>query len=244
MTYNIRACLGTDRRRAPERIAQVIEREAPDIVALQEVDFHRARSGDVDQGAVIARLLGMHDIDGESFADPAGGAYGNALLTPHDAFLVRHAPLPVIEGTEQRSAMWATVQTPLGRVDVVNTHLSFRARDRRWQAEALLGPEWIGDARMGERMLLCGDLNCAEGGAGFRALRRRLRDAPPALRRGRRMRTWPTRFPMRRIDFILTSQALAVTGLRVVRTALARVASDHFPVVAEVSLQQQPSGED
>ena len=239
MTYNIRACLGTDRVRSVERIAGVIAREDPDIAALQEVDFERPRSAGLDQAAEIADACAMRCVPGASFEEPDGGRYGNAVLTRGDATLVRHAALPTIEGTEQRSAMWVRVEAALGPIDLVNTHLSFRLRDRRWQAGTLLGEEWFGHPQMGEQALLCGDLNCAESGAGCRALRRRLNDAPARLRRGKPARTWPTRFPMRRIDFILTTPALEITDLRVVRTDESRVASDHFPVVASIRLSQE-----
>jgi endonuclease/exonuclease/phosphatase family metal-dependent hydrolase len=38
VTYNIRRCLGTDRRLSPERIAEVMADCDADIVALQEID--------------------------------------------------------------------------------------------------------------------------------------------------------------------------------------------------------------
>lgn len=234
MTYNIRAAMGTDRRRSLERVAEVIAAEAPDIVALQEVDFHRRRSGGVDQSERIGELIDMRPLAGASFDDPEGGSYGNALLTRGRAKLVRHSPLPTIEGRERRSAMWARLRTRKGAIDIVGTHLSFRMRDRRRQAQALLGRGWLGSGEMLDAHLLCGDLNCAEGGPGCRALRSRLRDAPTPLRRRRAMRTWPTRLPMRRLDFILSSPALVIQSLRVVRTPPARVASDHFPVLAEI----------
>jgi len=239
MTYNIRAALGTDRRRSVERVAEVIAAEAPDIVALQEVDFHRRRSGGIDQAERIGELIDMRPLAGASFDDPDGGAYGNALLTRSRARLVRHSPLPTIEGRERRSAMWARLRTRTRTIDIVCTHLSFRVRDRRRQAQALLGRRWLGSGEMLDAHLLCGDLNCVAGGPGCRALRSRLRDAPIPLRRRRAMRTWPTRLPMRRLDFILSSPELVIESLRVVRTPPARVASDHFPVLAEIDWRRE-----
>ena len=58
-TYNVHRCLGTDRRLDVGRIAEVIAAEEPDIVALQEVDVGRARTGGVDQAHRIAERLGM-----------------------------------------------------------------------------------------------------------------------------------------------------------------------------------------
>src|SRR6201986_4837558 len=48
MTYNIHRCVGTDGKLSPARIADVIATCEADIVALQEVDVGRSRTGYVD----------------------------------------------------------------------------------------------------------------------------------------------------------------------------------------------------
>ena len=60
MTYNVNAGLGRDGVRDIARAAAVIREEAPDVVALQEVDRGTGRSGGVDQLAELERLTGMH----------------------------------------------------------------------------------------------------------------------------------------------------------------------------------------
>jgi endonuclease/exonuclease/phosphatase family metal-dependent hydrolase len=58
MTYNVHGCVGTDGRLDVGRIAAVIGQSRPDIVALQELDVGRERSGRVDQAHAIAERLG------------------------------------------------------------------------------------------------------------------------------------------------------------------------------------------
>ena len=41
MTYNVHSCVGIDGRLSPRRVARVIARYQPDVVALQEVDVGR-----------------------------------------------------------------------------------------------------------------------------------------------------------------------------------------------------------
>jgi endonuclease/exonuclease/phosphatase family metal-dependent hydrolase len=55
----VHRCVGVDGRLSPERIAEVIASCQADIVALQELDVCRARTGGVDQAHMIARRLGM-----------------------------------------------------------------------------------------------------------------------------------------------------------------------------------------
>ena len=82
MTYNIDGCVGADRRCEPERVAEVIRRFAPDVVALQEVDVGQGRSGGLDQARHIADLTNL-SAHFTSARETGGGRYGNAILTHH-----------------------------------------------------------------------------------------------------------------------------------------------------------------
>ena len=59
MTYNVHRCVGADGRADPRRIADVIAACQPDMVALQELDVGRLRTGGIDQVDAIAHPLGM-----------------------------------------------------------------------------------------------------------------------------------------------------------------------------------------
>jgi endonuclease/exonuclease/phosphatase family metal-dependent hydrolase len=55
-------------------------------------------------------------------------------------------------------------------------------------------------------------------------------------RSARALRTFPTRFPSLAVDHIFVNAVLHRTQLGVHRTSLARLASDHFPLVCELTL--------
>lgn len=230
MSYNIRAALGMDGARSLNRIAEVIGRETPDIVALQEVDIQRPRSGRVHQAARLGELVNLHWLAAPSFADADGG-YGNAILSRYPLHLLDHHPLPGRAAHEPRSVMIARIDWAGAALCVINTHLSFRRRERAAQLRALLTAEWLCGRGAPRRTVLCGDLNCAPREPGFRRLCDSLRDA---ARHGPARATWPTRRPFRRIDHLLVSPDLDVVGAHVHRSALARVASDHYPVIAQI----------
>ena len=88
MTYNVHSCRGMDGRISHERIADVLERYNPDVVALQELDLRRKRSGGLDQTRAIAELVAM-----ESHFHPAlrvaEEEYGDAILSRHPMKVVR-----------------------------------------------------------------------------------------------------------------------------------------------------------
>ena len=81
MTYNVHGCVGVDKRLDVGRIAAVIAQNRPDIVALQELDVGRARSGRVDQAHEIAGRLGMRVHFNCAFRVEEE-QYGDAILTP------------------------------------------------------------------------------------------------------------------------------------------------------------------
>lgn len=234
MTYNIRACLGLDGARSPHRIAEVIAEANPSIVALQEVDLLRARSGRIDQASLIAELLQLERISAPSFRDD-DGSYGNAILATTPLQLIRHEALPRDAGCEPRAAMWAIAEHPPSGLHVLNTHLSFRRAERTRQIEQLLSPTWLENDALRSRAVLCGDLNCAPRDPAFRRLTDRLADAQLATP-GRARTTWPTRRPFRRLDHILVSPDVRVLDAHVIRSRRARMASDHYPLVVDLDL--------
>ncbi len=134
LTYNVHRCLGMDGRLDVGRVAEVIARQAPDIVALQEVDVGRARTGGVDQAHKLAERLRM------AFRFNAAlrieeELYGDAILTALPERLVQAGPLPGhprIRRLEPRGALWISVELPDGReLQVINTHLGLVPREQR-----------------------------------------------------------------------------------------------------------------
>jgi endonuclease/exonuclease/phosphatase family metal-dependent hydrolase len=237
MTYNVHGCGGMDGRVSPRRVARVIAAEAPDLVALQEIDLGRRRSRAEDQAALIAHELGMHVVfcptvtRGEEH-------YGHALLSRWPIEVVKRALLPHDPKSwfkEPRSALWARVMVGSTTVNVVTTHLGLGIRERQFQMRALLSPEWLGRISEGEPIILCGDFNLAPGSVPYRMAAARFRDAQAAAAGHRPLNTFSSLQPFMRLDHIFISPRLAVEHVSVPRTQLTRVASDHLPLVSDLS---------
>ena len=241
LTYNVHSCRGTDGRTDPARIAEVIARCKPDIAALQEVDVDRARSGGVDQAQLIATHLRM-----DSHFHPAlhleDEQYGDAILTPLPTRLVRAAPLPSIG--EPRGAIWVAVDIGGVELQVINTHLGLRRRERIAQVATLLGPGWLGNAECRDMpTVLLGDFNAVPSSVPYRNLARHGRDvqvhAAPRPRA-----TFPSRFPVLRLDHIFVGDGIVATHAEVRSDMLARTASDHLPLVATLAVPARSRAED
>lgn len=239
MTYNVHGCVGGDRRLDVERVAAVIGREAPDLVALQELDVGRSRSGGVDQARAIAARLGMNSHFNAAFR-VAEEEYGDALLSALPLRLVRAGPLPKPAGVpklERRGAIWTALALPGGgELHAVNTHLGLVPLEQRGQIDALLGPDWTGaDEFARGPSILLGDLNATSRYAAYRRLSARHRDLQrdfPA----EPVRTFPCRLPMLRIDHVFATGAVKALECWVPNTAAARIASDHLPLVMDLEV--------
>lgn len=235
LTYNVRNCRGRDGMCDPARIAEVIARHQPDIVGLQEVDVGRRRSGGVDQAQAVAMHLKMasHFHPALHIAEER---YGDAILTTLPSRLIKAGPLPSLG--EQRGAIWIAVAIGDKEVNVFNTHLGLRPRERARQVETLLGPTWLGHPDARDRpTILMGDFNAGPSSAPFKLLSRHFTEVQ-AEAADRPRATFPAWLPLLRIDHIFV-RSLAVTGSEVDRRGLARRASDHLPLVASIAL---PSG--
>jgi endonuclease/exonuclease/phosphatase family metal-dependent hydrolase len=231
MTYNVHRCVGADGRADPRRIAEVIAACQPDVVALQELDVGRLRTGGIDQAYAIAHALGM-SVHFHPALRVEEELYGDAILTALPMRLVKAGPLPGSVGFEPRGALWAAIEANGTEIQIINTHLGLPPYERMAQAKALLGQNWLGHADCRDPVILLGDLNARRRSVVYRMLTARLRDAQLVLHK-RARRTFPARLPMLRIDHIFCSRSIDVLGVEVPRSPLVRTASDHLPVVMD-----------
>lgn len=229
-TYNVHGCVGMDRQRSEPRIAEVIASMNADVVGLQELDANRARSGRVDQAALIAQQLGWQHVFHPAVRD-GDEQYGNAIISRFPLTLRRAIELPG-HGSwycrETRIAVWAAAETPLGEIAVINTHFALGRAERILQAQ-LLVKELAGE----DELILLGDFNSLPGSRSIKMLRGLLRDVRIEIRDPRMHRTYPTRLPAVAVDHIFARGALRALSITSHRTVLSRIASDHFPLVAE-----------
>jgi endonuclease/exonuclease/phosphatase family metal-dependent hydrolase len=237
-TYNVHGCVGTDGQCSEGRIAEVIASMSADIVGLQELDLCRPRSSHADQAALIAAQLGW-----KYHFHPAMRSgeeqYGNAIVSrvPITLELATEMPgAPPWYCRENRIAIWMQAETDLGSVHIINSHFGLGRGERILQAQLLIGPTWLGSIPPTAPAILLGDFNSVRTSRAYRLIAAHLRDVRRLVRPARTFRTFPTRFPSFAVDHIFVNAALHPTKLSVHRTALARVASDHFPLASELTL--------
>lgn len=235
MTYNVHGCAGMDGRISPRRIARIIARQNPDIVALQEIDHGRSRSRGEDQANLIADLLGYHVVFCPTVIS-GREQYGHAILSRHPLETVKVAALPFHPRglwPERRCALWTRLQLHDAPIHVLTTHLGLGSAERQEQMKAVLGPEWLGPVLETEPVILCGDLNCRPGGTTHRLAAAKLRDVAHA----RGAHTFSSLRPLVRLDHIFVSKHFSANAVSVIHNHLTRVGSDHLPLQAELVVQ-------
>ena len=242
MTYNVHRCIGLDGKAAPDRIARIIARHQPDIIALQELDVGHRRTHGIDQAERIARLLRL-SYHFHPVINLARGRYGNAILSRHPMRLMQAEQLPQLGNLrylEPRGALWVTVDIDGVAVQVINCHLSIWPSERLAQAGALVGIRWLGDPRCQSPVVFCGDLNATPGSPAYRRLTGAVRDSQAAMKTLRIPRTWSSRYPISRLDHIFLSPDIAVSEITVPWTMLDQIASDHLPLLVQMRLHDGP----
>jgi endonuclease/exonuclease/phosphatase family metal-dependent hydrolase len=239
MTYNIHSCVGIDSKIRPERVARVINHFDPDIVAVQEVDCHRPRSGGHDQAQVIADHLRMGHLF-QAMLEEGGERYGIAIFSKYPFEVVKSEFLTEAVPSrfrEARGAIWVSFKTATsGTIHFINTHLGLGKQERFLQLQKLAGPEWLGGIPANEAVILCGDFNTGPGAKIFRMLARLL-DAQKFPGGDKPRPTFPSINPLLRLDHVFISDHFSVKSVEVPKTPTARVASDHLPVCVELSIR-------
>jgi endonuclease/exonuclease/phosphatase family metal-dependent hydrolase len=244
VSYNVHSCIGLDGKLSPARIARVLASLDPDIVALQELDVRRSRTGGHDQAELIARLLGM-DRHFSPAMNLVGEQYGDAILSRFPMTLRKACLLPGQRpGREPRGALWVSVAIGDQSLNVITTHLGLSPAERDEQISALLGADWVQHPALTGPLVLCGDFNANPSSRVYRRATAQLRDAQLAVKGVRPARTWFSPWPLARIDHVFISPEITTHRADVVRTTLARVASDHLPLVVDIALPLAGAAED
>ena len=238
VTYNVHRCVGNDRKLDVGRVAAVLAALEPDIVALQELDVGRRRTGHADQAQEIARRLAMtHHFHAALQVEEE--LYGDAILTSLPERLVKTGPLPGHPAStrlEPRGALWVEIEVAGRAVQVINTHLGLVPREQQDQARHLAGPDWLAHPDCCDPAILLGDFNATASSVVYRTLTARLQAARRLAVKKQPTSTFPSPLPVLRIDHLFVSAGIEVLDVFAPFDPLTRAASDHLPLVMDFAV--------
>jgi endonuclease/exonuclease/phosphatase family metal-dependent hydrolase len=223
MTYNLHNGFNTKGKLNIEEIAQVIEREDPDIVAIQEVSRGWLVSGRLDMLTWLSQRLNMPYVSGPT-ADPF---WGNAILSRYPILAHSKHELPPRDLSILRGFITALIDVGNDQqIKIINTHfhhLEGQTEIRKLQSQTIL--DFITGL---DNTVLLGDLNAEPTDKEITMFRQiNLKDATANMD-PKLAYTFASDNPYQRIDYILISYDLGVWDAQVPLST----ASDHLPVVA------------
>lgn len=235
VTYNIHKCIGgLDRRYDPQRTAEALATTEPDVVLLQEVDDGVRRSNGDRQVDRLAELTGLHHRTWFPNVEVRGGGhYGNAVLSRYPIVQTSNVDLTV-SWKKRRSVLHAELRIRHEEVDrivhIFNMHLGLAEYERKIQLRRFLECDPFARLHHDTPIIVGGDLNDVYG--------RLWRLLTPAGFRGpdRSPRTFPAWAPLRALDGIYIRGRVEVSHLARAEAMVARRASDHRPLYAELQL--------
>jgi endonuclease/exonuclease/phosphatase family metal-dependent hydrolase len=232
VTYNVHRSRGLDGRTRPERIAAVLATIDADIIALQEVVG--ASPLNAGQAAEIGAALGMGWVMAPT-RHLRAALFGNVVLSH---FPVKHH--------QQHDLSWKTCEPRLAqRVDLqigehgilhfYNVHLGTALLERRDQARRLA--TIVHDRRVAGPKIVLGDFNEWARRLTADVLAEKLHSID-LTKHLRRKRTYPGFFPVVHLDHIYYEGArVEVDRVWLPEHRLAKVASDHLPLVADLRIR-------
>jgi endonuclease/exonuclease/phosphatase family metal-dependent hydrolase len=222
MTWNINGAMGRNPNFDPSAVVALIQRHKPDVVALQEIDSRRRTVAGDNPFDLLREALGCHGVDAYAITTP-DGAYGQGLYSrwPMERSSVHDISFPE---REPRRAICTDVHLPTGPLRVIATHLGLSFHERRAQCLKILS--LIGDGR--RPTVAMGDFNDWLWGTSVTGKLKK------ALGRCTAHRTFPSQFPLIKLDRIFVSRQVNLIGSHV--DAKACLLSDHLPVIASLEV--------
>lgn len=224
-SYNIRKTRGLDGRRDAGRIIDVINRLDADVIALQEADRRLGNRPAALPKELIARATDFNVVP-LATNDVSLGWHGNAVLVRR-GINVEGISRIVLPGAEPRGAVGVHLQ---GGMTVIGVHLGLLRRSRRKQLEVIT-------SRFGahQSVVIIGDMNEWAPTRGLEPLQDRFQLHSPG-------RSFHARRPIAALDRVALSHNLMLADAGVEQGGLARRASDHLPIWADVGYLQNKTG--
>lgn len=234
LSYNIHKGVGgRDRLYRIARIVDVVAAENPDLICLQEVDQHVHRTRLDDQPARLAEALrASASLYQLNVHRRKGGGYGNLLLSRWP--IRRHHQVSLrYKRRKPRGAQITVIETPEGPLHLVHWHLGLAEVERRWQVAYLLDHPFFQESAA-LPTLIVGDFNdwrntLTRGPFAHRGFHQLT--APRS-----RFRSFPAQFPVLSLDKAFSRGAIDLRHARLVHSPLARLASDHLPLMLDFHL--------
>jgi endonuclease/exonuclease/phosphatase family metal-dependent hydrolase len=241
-TYNIHRAIGIDRRFKPQRIIDILNEIDADIVLLQEVDEGVPRSRELNLAKEISEGCGYQYYALGHNVSLRKGYYGNATLSRFPIIRERNIDL-TIGNKKRRGCQHTNIQVLSSikqfNIDVFNLHLGLSAKERQKQAGLLFRSKEYRDLEQVMPCIVAGDFNDWRSllralfveGMGFKCATDKSQLLGEVA-----IKTFPSFAPRGGLDRVYFKGQIKFIKVCRYKKKVAKIASDHLPVVVELEL--------
>jgi endonuclease/exonuclease/phosphatase family metal-dependent hydrolase len=225
LTFNIHGGRSRDGLRDLARVNTLMDRLDIDIGVFQEMDTRPSHGGTTSDVDILAGPNRPYRFEGPSKREGEGW-YGNLLVSRFPLIQTAFHNLETIRFFEPRNAIDALIQSPLGTIRVVGTHLSLSPFMRWSEAQNLLQLMTALEEKERSPLFLLGDINEWHSSKLLRFLDRVMIPVPC---KG----TFPSWLPVLKLDRVWHDAPGMCVSARRLKGRGINILSDHLPVLLE-----------
>lgn len=236
MTFNINH--GEDSRGSYglKEIIEIIRRESPDFVTINDIDSKAVRTYREDQARKIAGNLGMYFTFGKTTA-LEGGWNGNAILSKYPLkyaenrfYKNRHEP-------ENQALLYGVFAAGEQEIHIFTTELAEDKETAEKQSHEIVDRimDVMSKGAVNSPVLLAGSLNLEADHVSIKGMRNYLLNATGNAKGAERY-SYPGSDPKTQRDYIFYRKNLNLFNWEMIRDNNTRNASDHLPLTATFTL--------
>lgn len=227
MSFNIHGGRARDGLRDIKRIVQLLDEMNIDIAVFQEVETRVSRGGCNEDIQTLAGTSRPHHVISPSIMHHDGW-YGNLIVSKYPVIRGLVHNLETTVQYEPRTAVDALIETPLGKIRVIGTHLSLSIFERRSEARNLIRLMNAVEEKEKNQILLMGDIN--EWQVPSKLLKFLDSHLAPIACRP----SFPSWFPILKLDRVWYHGSNLKISAKTLNTKAVSKLSDHLPLVVEI----------
>jgi endonuclease/exonuclease/phosphatase family metal-dependent hydrolase len=229
LCFNIHGGYSRDGLRDLRRVHDLMEQYNVDIGAFQEMETRPSRGGKRSDVDVLADQKRPHHLPGPTMKEGEGW-YGNLIVSRYPIIRAKAHTMETTFDFEPRNAIDALIETPWGKIRLLNTHLSLSPFERRKEFPRLIELVKTVEEEEKHPVILMGDLN------EWNPRSRLLRFLDDALVPVSLSATFPSMCPFLKLDRVWYDTPSIMVRGQVLKGPGVSILSDHLPVLIEVAL--------
>lgn len=231
LSFNIHGGRSRDGQRDLGRVHDVMDRYDIDIGAFQEMETRPSRGGRQSDVDMLAGMERPHHLPGPTLKEGEGW-YGNLIVSRYPIVRALAHTMETTFDLEPRNAIDALIQTPFGKIRLLNTHLSLSPLERRKEVPKLIELVAMVEQEEKSPIFLMGDIN------EWYVRSRLFKFLKEVMIPIETSPTFPSILPLLKLDRAWHDTPAFNVKAHILKGKGISILSDHLPVMIEVDIPE------